>query len=263
MNPYESPAEISELDDRAARLAEPRELPFRSAETLTRILLGFYIALLVLNAVAVIEIEVGRYFTMQVDRVTAERDPLADEEQTERRLVQLRRGYLVSWYVNAGRVTVTYILQLVTAAAFLVWLYTVNGNLPALGCERIFRQWPAVLAMLIPCVNILLSLPVMHELAAGSDPRRLNPHGYRGGRFRLLVICWWLFMVLALLCWISLVATMTDRYAQPSLPNILRSQSIISALQLIPLALGYLLIRNIWRDQQLRRDLVLNNAPLT
>ena len=255
VNPYESPAEVADPPPPLTRTVTPDEAPFRSAELLTRILQTLNIALLVLCAFTMLNNELLRYATFKYHRIAT--GPLANEPEEVKKIEQIRGRYELLRQVSVIRRGLGGTLQIIAAFLFLVWVFVVNGNLPALGFARLFKPWVAVVAMLIPCASALLCFPVMHELAVGSDPKRVTPYGYRSGGFNWLVIAWWFSVIITYLAWLGWLALMSERYAEPDYPNMLLSQSIIFALQFVSTALTYYLVRNIWRDQKLRRELIV------
>lgn len=258
LNPYESPAEVGQAES-----GEPGKPRFRPALALTRGLLGLLVTLFIVTIVAIVDTEFARHVRLEFDRITFGSDSALTDEERMEQMEHLSELHLQSWKFNRLRALASVTLQFVTFIAFLVWVYVMNSNCSALGHERTFAPWKAVVWLLIPAVNLLMALPVMQDVAIGSDPQRLKSHKDPDSRSNWLAISWWMSLMVVFVCMVglfSVAASYTPTFGSKGIMNIMRWQSVNSALQLLLLALSYLLVRTIWRNQQLRWELILQKA---
>ena len=96
--------------------------------------------------------------------------------------------FVTNQWLVVGQIT----LLLAGAVAFLAWLYQARVNVRALGVRRPAhaRQW-AVLAFLVPVVNLFRPYQVVSEVWRASDPANLDPFTWRLEPLPGLVPGWW------------------------------------------------------------------------
>jgi hypothetical protein len=143
-------------------------------------------------------------------------------------------------------------LFVATATAFLLWAYQARANVRALGVRRprFARPW-AVLAFLVPGLNLVRPYAVLAEIWQGSDPAILDPLGWRGSRVPRLLRLWWG----TVLGWAALLglAAFADATAGAVLGR-LRLAAAISALAdcaaCAAAGLGWLVVTRLGEAQQ-------------
>ena len=83
-------------------------------------------------------------------------------------------------------------MLLLTAIAFMTWLYRSRANLRAFGTRhlRYSRNW-AVFGFLIPVVNLFRPYQVTREVWQASDPNNTNPFDWKEIETPHLIRAWW------------------------------------------------------------------------
>lgn len=84
----------------------------------------------------------------------------------------------------------------VTAIAFLAWLYQARVNVRALGARRLRyeRSW-TLLGFLVPVLNVFRPYQVMREIWQASDPEVENAFAWKTAPVPPLLRCWWALFV--------------------------------------------------------------------
>lgn len=145
--------------------------------------------------------------------------------------------------------------------AFTGWTYKATTNLLALGVAKLVYS-PLISALGMFLVPLLTGVPILNEIAKGSDPARLTPYGHREQGVSLLVVAWWLAMVLGnggsyFLLWKMLPKDLQIASAQPP-PQFLLI--MVSVTCIISYLLGIWLVGSIYNNQLARLE-VAQNPP--
>lgn len=154
INPYQAPEHSSDPEDEVEADEQPRPT-FHSARN-WGIAACLGIASNLILAMAAIGVSFALLSLYDVDAV----------EQID----PAREQALLFW-LNAGFIPMI-VVRLVTAIAFMVWMYRVYVNLLALGHAAVdWKPWMAPLCWLIPFFNLVAPCLVMREILWRSDPR--------------------------------------------------------------------------------------------
>jgi len=97
-------------------------------------------------------------------------------------------AFLDTWSapLSAGQLIIT----LISAVLFLMWLYRVRGNLPALGIDqtRWTPEW-AIAWWFVPVMNVFRPFQIMRETWKATDPEATGEDWrYHPGSS---LVCWW------------------------------------------------------------------------
>jgi hypothetical protein len=192
-NPDQSPqadalrAPISEPTP-TATMPQPK---FRSLHTITRIVQGLYLLLLVISlSIAALGFQ-SRTAISQI----RESHSSARAYHRDRTSAKIFGGLMSMMEILGGPAAQAITLMLVLAV--VGWIYQAAGNLPALQAQAAeFSPLLAVVLMLIPIVNIFAALMILNRIAQGSDPTRWPSDGNRRMGANLVVVLWWVLNLL-------------------------------------------------------------------
>jgi hypothetical protein len=141
--------------------------------------------------------------------------------------------------------------------AFVAWIYQSYLNLPALDAERtLFTPVTAVLAGLVPLVNLVTTFFLLGELARESKPERLDPAAKSGDQSGAITL-WWIILLFAHatnagVIFLSYQATEPADLFLPLLMSM-----ITSGLSIVDFVLLIYIVNSIYISQEERRQLVL------
>jgi len=161
----------------------------------------------------------------------------------------------------------TAVVQLLTAAAFLLWFHRAHRNLPALGAHRLrFSPGWAVGCWFIPILNLFYPLQIMKEIWKGSDPKGFQlanalKRPYRGAP--VLLGWWWaLHLTAGSVGWYAFNLSRTARAVGSvgALHGVTWAALVADLAAATAAVLASSIIRTVDQNQQQRHDLCVESA---
>lgn len=258
LNPYESPQAPSKYGPQPTRSASDH--PYQSISTITRLVQLLFVVLAGTGLLMFITAAGGRSGLKESLELKQKLDGSRFYQGVQQDQLRLKRSveaFQSLLTINAVLAYPTLLLSGVLGLAFLGWVYSASINLPALGFfEQRFRPVVAVLLLLIPLVNSIVSLFILSEIATGSDPERLTRYGHRSGGMSVLAVVWWIFAAASTAFTAVFFAVIFDRNGTPeALLHNLFWQSILSLSGVLPMIAGWYLVGTVFENQEKRRVL--------
>ncbi len=240
-NPFEAPQMLADMDGSAgASSAERVIVPFRPADTISRIAIVLIVVCLIANllCIAATLSQISLLGSVAGGAVIG-----IDEAEA-----------------NDGRYVAANLVALLTIAAsgiaFLSWFHRVHSNLPVLAAQSIrFTPGWAVGYFFIPFVNLVRPYQVADEIWKGSDPGRVDGSGIAPAS-PSIVGWWWAAYILSSLAnsVVSRLAVGTERISE-----LIYLSWVEVGATVVLIAAGILLvlvIRNVTKNQSTRYELL-------